>query len=116
MRVVPLVRPGEVMAVSRESGQVYWVRDLSVGREETTGQFMGLFGRKFTSKPIWSSPILASNRLILGGQTGELIALNAKTGEIQSTIKVGGPVIIGPIAMGDTIYVVTDEAQLIALR
>ena len=109
-------KAGEVMSVSRENGQVYWVRDLSVGREETTGQFMGLFGRKFTSKPIWSSPILASNRLILGGQTGEIVSLNAKTGEVERTLKVGGPVIIGPIAMGDTIYVVTDEAQLVALR
>ncbi|MCC7266067.1 MAG: PQQ-binding-like beta-propeller repeat protein [Caulobacteraceae bacterium] len=109
-------KAGEVMSVSRESGQVYWVRDLSVGREKKTGQFFGLFGRKFSSKPIWSSPLLASNRLILGGQTGEIVSLNAKTGEVERTIKVGGPVIIGPIAMGDTIYVVTDEAQLIALR
>jgi outer membrane protein assembly factor BamB len=109
-------KAGEVMAVARESGQVYWLRDLGEGREKTKGRFFGLMGKKVTTKPIWSSPILASGRLILGGQTGEIVSLNAKTGEVERTIKVGSPVLIGPIAMGDTIYVVTDDAELIALR
>ena len=69
-----------------------------------------------TTRPIWSSPLLASNRVIVAGQTGELVALNARTGEVEKTVNLGGPTLIGPIAANGTIYVVTDEAQLIALR
>ncbi len=43
-------------------------------------------------------------------------ALNAKTGAVEKSMQLGQPVLIGPIAMNGTIYVVTDEAQLIALR
>ena len=110
-------KAGEVICVARESGQIYWIRDLGVGRERTRGRgFMGIGKKNFTTRPIWSSPLLASNRVIVAGQSGELVAMNAKTGEIEKTVNLGSPTLIGPIAANGTIYVVTDEAQLIALR
>jgi hypothetical protein len=42
--------------------------------------------------------------------------LNAKTGEVEHKTQVGSPVLIGPIVAGNMIYVLTDNAQLIALR
>ncbi|UTP37926.1 PQQ-binding-like beta-propeller repeat protein [Phenylobacterium sp. LH3H17] len=112
-------KSGEVICVARESGQIYWIRDLGVGREQSKG---GLFGMKFlgrknySTRPVWSSPILASNRIVLAGTSGELVAINAKTGEVEKTMNLGSPTLIGPIAVNGTIFVVTDEAQLIALR
>ncbi|MES2896596.1 MAG: PQQ-binding-like beta-propeller repeat protein [Pseudomonadota bacterium] len=112
-------KSGEVICVARESGQIYWIRDLSVGREQSKG---GLFGMKFlgrknySTRPFWSSPILASNRIVVAGTSGELVAINAKTGEVEKTMNLGSPTLIGPIAVNGTIFVVTDEAQLIALR
>jgi len=109
-------KAGEVICVARESGQIYWIRDLGEGREKRAGGFLGVGKKNFTTRPIWSSPLLASNRVIVAGQTGELVALNAKTGEVEKTINLGSPTLLGPIAANGTIYVVTDEAQLIALR
>jgi len=114
-------KTGEVICVARESGQIYWIRDLGVGREKTSGKgFMGMSflggKKKYSTRPIWSSPVLASNRLVLAGTSGELVAINAKTGEVEKTMNLGSPTLIGPIAVNGTIYVVTDEAQLIALR
>lgn len=109
-------KAGEVICVARESGQIYWIRDLGEGREKRAGGFMGLGKKNFTTRPIWSSPLLASKRVIVAGQTGELVAINAVTGEVEKTVNLGGPTLIGPIAANGTIYVVTDEAQLIALR
>lgn len=112
-------KSGEVICVARESGQIYWIRDLGVGREQSKG---GLFGMKFlgrknySTRPFWSSPILASNRIVVAGTSGELVAINAKTGEVEKTMNLGSPTLIGPIAVNGTIFVVTDEAQLIALR
>lgn len=111
---------GKVYCVSRETGQVYWVRDLSVGRDKKTrGAFFAKLGKgkkKNVVHPLWSSPILASGKLITASDTGELVAINAKTGAVEKSIQLGQPVLIGPIAMNGVIYIATDEAQLIALR
>ncbi|MET3527317.1 outer membrane protein assembly factor BamB [Phenylobacterium koreense] len=109
-------KAGEVICVARESGQIYWIQDLGAPREKRASGFLGIGRKKFTVRPVWSSPLLASNRLILVGTSGELVALNAKTGAVEKTMKIGGPAMIGPIAVNGTVYVVTDEAQLIALR
>jgi outer membrane protein assembly factor BamB len=94
---------GEVICVARESGQVYWIRDLNQGLKKK-------------KRSLWSSPILASNRLITVSDKGEAIALNPKTGVTLGTLKIGGDTMIGPIAAGGMVYVVTQTAQLVAIR
>lgn len=109
-------KAGEVICVARESGQVYWIRDLNEGFEPgRRGGVFGIGGSR-AIRPIWTGPLLASNRLVLGSSTGEIAVLDAKTGEVQRRFGVGAPVLLSPIAMSGTIYVATDEAELIALR
>lgn len=109
-------KSGEVVCVSRESGQVYWIQDLNEGVEpEKKGGFFGIGGRQ-VGRPIWTSPLLASNKLVVASSTGEMAVLNAKTGEVERRFSLGSPVLIAPIAVDGMIYVVTDEARLIALR
>jgi outer membrane protein assembly factor BamB len=109
-------KAGQVICASRESGQIYWMNDLNETREgKKVGGFMGIGGKKVL-RPSWSSPLLVNNRILVAGSTGELVALNAKTGEVERTVDLGAPTLIGPIAVNGTVYVVTDEAQLIALR
>jgi outer membrane protein assembly factor BamB len=112
---------GKVYCVSRETGQAYWIRDLSEGRiKKVRGAFFSKLGKGKKGKnivhPLWSSPILASGKLITVSDAGELVAINAKTGVVEKSVQLGQPVLIGPIALNGTIYVATDEAQLIALR
>jgi outer membrane protein assembly factor BamB len=96
------------------------VRDLGEGRDKKVrGAFFAKLGKgkkKNIVHPLWSSPILASGKLITASDTGELVAINAKTGVVEKTLQLGQPVLIGPIAMNGVIYIATDEAQLIALR
>lgn len=109
-------KTGEVICASRETGQIYWIRALNEGfKSKRKGGVFGIGGQKST-RPIWSGPMLAGERLLVVGQTGELVALNAKTGEIAKRLELKGASTITPIAMGDTIYVVTQEADLIAIR
>jgi outer membrane protein assembly factor BamB len=114
--VYAVSKAGELVCASRETGQVYWMSDLNEGRKaKKTGGFMGIGARRL-AKPLWSGPILANDRVIVVGQTGQLLAVNAKTGAIEKRVDLGSPAFLAPIAMGDTLYVVTDKAQLIALR
>ncbi|RAK52246.1 PQQ-like beta-propeller repeat protein [Phenylobacterium deserti] len=109
-------RDGQVICASRESGQIYWIRDLNEGfSTKKRGGLFGIGGKR-PVRPIWSGPLLANNRLIVVGSSGELASLDAQTGEVQKRIGLGSPALITPIAVGNTIYVVTDEAELIALR
>ncbi|HEV2531461.1 PQQ-like beta-propeller repeat protein [Phenylobacterium sp.] len=109
-------KTGQVICVSRETGQIYWIVDLGKGYvAQRRGGFLGIGGSKVL-KPIWSSPLLSNNRLLLVGSSGQLVALNAKTGAVEKRVDLGAPALIGPVAAGDTVYVLTDNAELIALR
>ena len=94
---------GQAICVSRESGQVYWIHDLNAGAKKKQRGF-------------WSTPILASNRLITVSSKGEAVALNPKTGAMERTLRLGADAMMGPIAVNGTIYVVSESAQLIAIR
>jgi outer membrane protein assembly factor BamB len=109
-------RDGQLICASRDSGQVYWIRDLNEGfKSKKRGGVFGIGGHTI-QKPLWSSPILANNRVILAGASGSLVAVNAKTGEIERRVNLGAPTVIGPIAAGSMIYLLSDKGQLIALR
>lgn len=102
---------GTVICAARESGQLYWSVDLNA--PDLTKKSKK--GPK-RSHAVWSSPILAGNRLITVSSGGEAVALNAKSGAIERRLKIGDDVLLGPIAAGGTIYVVSQNADLIAIR
>ncbi|MDP1736480.1 MAG: PQQ-binding-like beta-propeller repeat protein [Caulobacter sp.] len=95
---------GEVICVARESGQVYWIKDLNAGKT------------KSKDRALFSGPVLASDRLIVVSSDGRAIALNPKTGDVLKTIKIGAPVLTSPVVAGGMIYVVTDNGELVAIR
>jgi outer membrane protein assembly factor BamB len=109
---------GQLVCVARESGQVYWVQDLNAPPPTNTLTSRGRRRKqpKAPKKAYWSGPILASNRLIVVSSNGDLQARDPKTGDLQKTIRLGAPAMQPPIAAGDLLYVVTDKAELIAIR
>jgi outer membrane protein assembly factor BamB len=97
-------RAGELICVARDTGQVYWIRDLNAGV------------KKAKNRVVYTGPVLASDKLIVVGGDGKVLAINAKTGETTKTLNVGGAALITPIAAGGMVYVVTDKAELVAIR
>ena len=93
-----------MICASRESGQVYWIKDLNAGI------------KKSKERALFSGPVLASDRLVVVSSDGRAIALNPKTGEVLKTIKIGSPVLTSPVAANGMIYVVTDKGELVAIR
>ena len=96
---------GEVVCISREAGQVYWIRDLNAG----------LRGKR---RATWTSPVLASDHLITVSDHGELRALDPHDGKLVKTLnlRVKQGASLTPVPVDGRIYVLTDTAELIALR
>ncbi|MFN3859216.1 MAG: PQQ-binding-like beta-propeller repeat protein [Caulobacter sp.] len=97
-------RAGELICASRENGQVYWIKDLNAGV------------KKPKDRAVFTGPVMASDRLVVVSSDGRALAINPKTGEIIKTLKLGSPALITPIAANGMVYVVTDKAELIAIR
>jgi outer membrane protein assembly factor BamB len=95
----------DVAALSRDTGKVKWVTPLTQYQDEA---------RK---RPVlWSGPVLAGDRLLIGGTLGELLAVSPYDGKILGKLDLRDPMRLGPVIANRTIYVLTDSGRLIALR
>jgi outer membrane protein assembly factor BamB len=95
---------GQVICIARDSGQVFWTVDLNADV------------KKRKNRAIWSGPILASDRLIVVSNKGQAVALNPKSGARTKTIRLGAGAWLAPIAANGTVYVISEDADLVAIR
>jgi outer membrane protein assembly factor BamB len=96
----------EVAALSLRDGRIRWITKLQKFRNEEA--------RK---DPIqWSGPVLAGDRLVLTSSLGDAVSVSPYTGEVLGKIELSGGVYIPPVVAQETLYIVTDSAELIALR
>ncbi|HWE46771.1 MAG TPA: PQQ-binding-like beta-propeller repeat protein [Caulobacteraceae bacterium] len=108
-------KAGELVAVNRDNGQVYWISDLNKGRKtRKEGGFLGIETHRVT--PIWTGPMLAGDRLIVTNAWGEAISVDAKSGKVLKTIRIGDPIFQAPIAYDGMLYLLTDKGDLVAIR
>lgn len=101
--VYAVSQSGDVLCVARDSGQIYWIKRLNEDLR-----------KKFRSD--WSGVMLASNRLVMVSDKGELLALDPKTGEKVKSVRIGAPAFMTPIAANGMLYVLADNGELIAIR
>jgi outer membrane protein assembly factor BamB len=97
---------GELAAFDRETGNVYWVRQLR--RFEDEGDREGRIA--------WTGPIMVGGRLVLASSLGDVVAVSPANGEVIGEGDARNPVFIPPIAAHGRIFLVTDDAQLVAMR
>jgi len=96
----------QVVCVNRLSGQVHWITQLQ--------QFEN--PRKREDRIAWSGPIMAGGRVFVTSSHGEAVLLNAYDGSEMRAYDLRDEVYVAPVIANETIYVVTDEARVIALR
>lgn len=97
---------GEVVAVDRHAGEARWITRLPVFENE----------QRRRNRIAWTGPVLAGGRLFLTSSTGESVIIDATDGSIERRFDIGDDVYVAPIIANETIYVVTDEGRLVALR
>jgi len=88
---------GKLIALARADGEVRWATDLP-------------------NSTRWSGPVLAGNKLWLVSGEGLLIGADARTGQIVTNLDLGTPVFISPVVAGGRMYILADNAELIALN
>ncbi len=96
----------EVLALSRRDGRIRWVTQLPRFRKPEDR----------SDRITWSGPLLASDRLILVSSTGSAIAISPYTGELLGEIRLPDGAMVAPILADETLYVLTDDGDLVAYR
>lgn len=96
----------EAVALDSKTGRILWVTQLqSWGDPE-----------KKKDRIVWSGPVLASNRLIVGSSTGILASLSPYTGDVLGQIEISAGISVPPVVANGTLYFYTDEADVVAYR
>ena len=97
---------GRVIALSAADGTVRWVTPLP--------QFEDPEDR---ADPIlYSGPVLAGGRLLIVSSTGALIEIAPETGAIIGQSNIGKQLYIPPVVANGAVYLMADDATLIAMR
>lgn len=104
--VYVLAGDDNVVCLSRQDGKVRWVRELPRYKDE----------KKKKDALTWTGPVLAGDRLIVVSSAGEAVSISPYTGDPLGHQDFGDPVYVTPVVADRTLYVLTDEADLIALR
>ena len=96
----------QVVAVDRTDGSVAWITQLE--RWENPAK---------QRDPIkWCGPVLAGGRLFLGSSTGSAVLIDPAAGAVAGTFSLPSALSLAPVVAGGTMYMVTDNATLLALR
>lgn len=88
---------GLLMAIRRQDGQTQW----------TT---------KLPGSTTWAGPVLANGILWLASKEGQLTGVEAATGRVTGQMAIGGAVFIPPIIAQGKMFVLTDDAKLVAFN
>ncbi|MHA6288350.1 PQQ-like beta-propeller repeat protein [Maricaulis sp. CAU 1757] len=96
----------EIVCIERHTGEVYWITQLELFENP----------RKRRDRIAWTGPVLAGGRLFVASSDGGAALINAYDGSVMREWDLRGDVFVGPVIANETVYVLTDEARLIALR
>ncbi len=101
-----LTNEQELLCVTRADGHVRWISSLPKyqNTEENTDPIL------------WQGPVLAGDRLLLTGTDGKALAVSPYTGKLLGQIDLPAETHLPPIVARGTVYILSDNADLTALR
>ncbi|MET0546537.1 MAG: PQQ-binding-like beta-propeller repeat protein [Caulobacterales bacterium] len=97
---------GEVVSMKRDTGAIRWVKQLT--------RYTNV--KKKKGRIVWAGPLMVGGQLVLASSEGKVNILDPGTGDVKKTLKIGNSVTVPPIAANQTVYLLNENADLIALR
>ncbi len=104
--VYVLTNENQVVCLTRRGGRIRWVRDLP--------QFEDADDKDDPIK--WTGPVLAGDRLLISGSHGEAWSLSPYTGKVLGRLDLSSAAYLPPVVAGGTVYFLTEDGDLIAMR
>lgn len=104
--VYVLTIDSRLVCLERKDGKVRWIHQLP--RWEDIEDKEGPI--------VWTGPVLVSNRLIVVSSNGRAYSISPYTGELMGRTEIPDGAYIPPVVANGTLYLLTNGAQLIALR
>lgn len=96
----------ELVGMGRDTGVIRWVTALPKYENPD----------KRKSPISWTGPVLAGNRLFVGGSNGTVLEADPDTGKLVRRWEADGPVTVSPVVAGRTLYLLTDKGTLSAYK
>jgi outer membrane protein assembly factor BamB len=104
--VYVLTLESQLLCLQRKDGKVKWIHQLPRWEDEED-----------KSDPIvWTGPVLVSNRLIVLSSNGRAYSVSPYTGQLLGKTEIPDGACIPPVVANGTLYLLTNGAQLVALR
>ncbi len=97
---------GQVLCLSRKDGHVRWMHQLQAFEDEEDKE----------DPIVWSGPVLVSDRLVLVSSDGYVVALSPYNGDLLGRMEIPDGATIAPVVANGTVYIYTNDAELVALR
>ena len=64
----------------------------------------------------WFGPVLASDRLLVVGNHGEVLSISPYTGDFLSRLELTGKLSVAPVVASKSVFFLSDDADLIVYR
>jgi outer membrane protein assembly factor BamB len=104
--VYVLTTDSQVLCLQRKDGKVRWLHQMPRWEDP----------KDHDTAIVWSGPLLVSDRLILVSSGGKAISLSPYTGEMLGRVDIPDGTYIPPVVANGTLYLLTNSAQLVAMR
>lgn len=96
----------ELVCLTARDGRVKWVTLLPVWQDPEDRE----------GRILWTGPVLAGDRLLVGGTDGEALAVSPYTGKLLGRQRMPDSVSLPPVVADGAIYFLSDDAELVSYR
>lgn len=95
-----------LIALQASTGAVYWIKQLQRYKKEKSQK----------GRVSYAGPLVASEKIIVANTRGEVLALHVQTGEVLNMLNLVRPIFLEPVAAQGMIFILTDAADLYAIK
>jgi outer membrane protein assembly factor BamB len=101
-----MTNDSEVICLSRMDGRIKWITPLPQFEDEVEKE----------DRIYWTGPVLVSDRLLVTGSSGLAVALSPYDGNVLGKQTLPDSSHLPPVVANETVYMLSDNARLIALK